>query len=99
MSTVIEPTPNYIVGVLFSVTGIANEITASVDSFVNFSIDPTKIDFTPYSELTEEEVLSWIDPTLIGSLQLSIQGQIDSILNPPSTPVDTPLPWSSECLD
>ena len=99
MSTVVEPTPNYIVKVLFTVIGTTDAIPpleSSVDSFVNFDVDPLQIDYKPYKNLTEEEVLSWIDPTLIGSMQLCVQGQIDSILNPLVAPKETPLPWEDK---
>lgn len=99
MATVIEPIPNYVTSVNFKVTGTTDSnppIVLSFDNSVNFNIDPTQTDFAPYSQLTEEEVLSWIEPTLIGSMQVSIQGQIDSILNPPIVPEITPLPWATE---
>jgi phage-related protein len=96
MSTVIEPVPNYIVGVVFTVTGTIDSIISSVDSFVNFDIDPTQTNIAPYSELTEEQVLSWIDSSLIGSMQSCVQGQIDAILNPPIVPEETPLPWATK---
>ena len=96
MATVTEPIQNYITSVNFKITAILDSINISVDSFVNFDIDSTLTDLAPYSQLTEEEVLSWIDSTLIGSLQLSLQSQINAILNPPITPEVTPLPWASE---
>jgi len=99
MATVTEPIPNYVTSVNFKVTGTTDSkppIVLSFDNLVNFDIDSTLTDLAPYSQLTEEEVLSWIDSTLIGSMQLSIQGQIDSMLNPPITPEITPLPWATE---
>ena len=99
MTTVTEPIPNYVNSVNFRVTGTTDLkplIVLSFDNSVNFDIDPTLTDLAPYSQLTEEEVLSWIDSTLIGSMQLSIQGQIDSMLNPPIVPEVTPLPWATE---
>jgi hypothetical protein len=98
MTTVTEPTPNYVTSVNFKVTGTTDSkppIVLSFDNSVNFNIDSTQTEFEPYSKLTEEEVLSWIDPTLIGSMQMSIKGQIDSILNPPVIPEETPLPWEN----
>ena len=99
MTTVTEPTPNYVNSVHFKVTGTTDSTPSIVlifDNSVNFNIDPTQTDFAPYSQLTEEEVLSWIDSTLIGSMQVSIQGQIDFIFNPPIVPEETPLPWATE---
>jgi hypothetical protein len=97
MATITEPIPNYVTSVNFKVTGSTDTnplIVLTFESSVNFDIDPTLSDLAPYSQLTEEEVLSWIDSTMIGSIQLSIQGQIESILNPPSSPEETPLPWA-----
>lgn len=99
MTTVTEPIPNYVNSVNFRVTGTTDSkptIVLSFDNLVNFDIDPTLTDLAPYSQLTEEEVLSWIDSTLIGSMQMCIQGQIDSMLNPPIVPEVTPLPWATE---
>jgi len=99
MTTVKEPIPNYVTSVNFKVIGTTDSkppIVLTFESSVNFNIDTMLTDLTPYSQLTEEEVLSWIDPTLIGSLQMSIQGQIDSILNPPIAPKAVPLPWATE---
>jgi len=96
MSTIIEPTPNYVVGVLFTVIGetdVDSLITLNLDSYVNFDVNPTQTNFAPYSELTEEEVLSWIDSTLIDSMKTCIENQIECILNPPIVPEITPLPW------
>lgn len=52
-------------------------------------------DFTPYSDLTEDQVLSWIWSS--GVDQMSVQAQIDNQIelqiNPPI--VILPLPWSN----
>jgi hypothetical protein len=96
MSTIVEPIHNYIVGVVFTVTGTIDSISSSVDCFVNFDIDSTQTNIAPYNKLTEKEVLSWIDSSLIGSMQSCVQGQIDAILNPPIVPKETPLPWATE---
>ena len=51
--------------------------------------------FTPYSQLTEAQVLGWcwangVDQT---ATEASVQSQIDSQINPPI--VTPPLPWSA----
>jgi hypothetical protein len=96
IQTVIEPIPNYVTSILITVTGTTDSetpVTASINSLINFNIDTTQTDLKPYSELTEDEVLSWIDPILIESMKLCVEGQINSILNPPLIPKITPLPW------
>jgi hypothetical protein len=55
-------------------------------------------EFTPYADLTEAIVLGWVKESLgengIISIEACIQGQIDSEINPPISPENTPLPWS-----
>lgn len=55
--------------------------------------------FTPYAELTEEQVLGWVTPTIsaqdLADMEAGIAGDIDWIIqqenaNNPTTP---PLPW------
>jgi hypothetical protein len=97
--TISDVIPNFVTSANFRIIGTLKSnptITASVDSFVNFNIDPEQTEFSPYDKLTETDVLLWIDPTVIGSLQCCIQEQINVILNPPIIPEETPLPWASE---
>ena len=57
-----------------------------------FSFDPTN--FTPYSQLTQEQVLSWVWSTVD---QTAIEGvvaaQLTNLANPPV--VALPLPWAA----
>lgn len=59
------------------------------------SVNPDN--FTPFEQLTEETVLSWIKPIVVGDYEehvnKQIQKQIDNKKNPG---VDKPLPWASE---
>jgi hypothetical protein len=53
---------------------------------------PTSEDFIPYSELTQNVVISWLEYTLdISNLQVRVDTQINFIENPPT--VSIPLPW------
>jgi len=47
--------------------------------------------------LTEEIVLGWVqaEPNVTINTEACVQGQINSIITPPVTPQDTPLPWVS----
>jgi hypothetical protein len=51
--------------------------------------------FIPYASLTEAIVIGWIPESQITSAQQCVQGQIDSLINPPVSPANTPLPWSA----
>ena len=50
--------------------------------------------FTPYADLTQDQVLSWIwaGPVDQTVTETAVQAQIDNLINPPS--VSPPLPWS-----
>jgi len=50
--------------------------------------------FTPYNQLTQEQIWSWIDPTIDRTaIETGLQEQIDIQKNPPI--VTPPLPWSA----
>ena len=54
--------------------------------------------FTPYDQLTEDQVVGWIQSALgenvISQIYASIDAQVNNIQNPPPTPQPQPLPWS-----
>jgi hypothetical protein len=51
--------------------------------------------FIPYADLTEAIVIGWIPEQAMASAQACVQGQIDSMITPPVSPQNTPLPWSA----
>jgi hypothetical protein len=86
----------------YTVTATSDDvppITASIDGSTQFSI-PTEGEFTPYADLTEEQVLGWIqaEPNLVINTQANLDGQIESQISPPVTPSETPLPWQSTLI-
>lgn len=62
-----------------------------------FTIDPEKPNYTPFEDLTEEEVIEWTQAALgearVASIYESIDAQIENQKNPPV--VTPPLPWSA----
>ena len=52
--------------------------------------------FTPYDELTEDQVIGWVKTSLgedqIKTIEAELQTQLDDLINPPV--VLLPLPWS-----
>jgi hypothetical protein len=94
----IDGKEDYVVTAIYDVVGVDGNYTASMTSnMAQFSTeDITK--FTPYADLTEAIVLAWVKESLgengIISIEACIQGQIDSEINPPITPQETPLPWN-----
>ena len=93
MYTMDTPEPGFVVNLLWTVTGVDGQYTASIDGNSQFMVQEGT--FTPYSQLTESQVLGWIPPEQIASAQACVQGQLDSLANPPVSPQNTPLPWSA----
>ena len=91
MYTLDTPDPGFVVNVLWTVTGVDGQYTASIDGNSQFTVQEGT--FTPYPQLTESQVIGWIPPEQIASAQANVQGQIDSMITPPVSPANTPLPW------
>ncbi len=94
MYTLQQPDPNYVVNVLWKVTGVDGQNTASIDGNTQFNSADQEGAFIPYADLTPQIVIGWIPQNQIDSAQACVQGQIDSMINPPVSPANTPLPWS-----
>jgi hypothetical protein len=95
MYTLQQPDPNYVVNALWEVTGVDGEYTASIGGNTQFNSADQEGTFIPYDQLTQEQVIGWIPESQITSAQQCVQGQIDSLINPPVSPANTPLPWSA----
>jgi hypothetical protein len=93
MYTLQQPDPNYVVNAIWQVTGVDGSNTASIGGNTQFDSQQAT-PFIPYDQLTEAVVLSWIPESAITSAQACVQGQIDSMITPPISPANTPLPWS-----
>ena len=94
MYTLQQPDPNYVVNVLWTVTGVDDSNTASIDGNTQFNSADQEDPFIPYDQLTEQIVIGWIPANQIESAQACVQGQINSMISPPVSPANTPLPWS-----
>ena len=91
--TLQQPDPNYVVNAIWQVTGVDGEYTASIAGNTQFSSQQGAV-FVPYDDLTETIVIGWIPESAITSAQACVQGQLDSLANPPVSPANTPLPWA-----
>ena len=95
MYTLQTPDPDYVVNVLWTVTGVDGANTASIDGNTQFDSSQAPESFIPYDQLTEATVIGWIPADQIASAQACVQGQIDSMITPPVSPENTPLPWAA----
>ena len=93
MYTLQTPDPDYVVNVLYEVTGVSGEYTASIGGNTQFNSADQVGAFIPYASLTEAVVIGWIPESAITSAQQCVQGQIDSMITPPVSPAAQPLPW------
>lgn len=93
MYTIDTPEPGFVYNVLWTVTGVDGTYTAEIGGNSQFTVQegPT---FTPYDQLTQAQVLAWIPAEQISSAQSCVQGQINSLITPPVSPQNTPLPWA-----
>jgi len=89
---------NYVVNAAYDVTGVDGTYSASLSNTAQFSTASVS-PFIPYDQLTNDIVVGWIQQDLgvngVNSIEACIQGQIDSQINPPVVPVNTPLPWAT----
>ena len=93
MYTIDTPEPGFVCNVLWTVTGVDGSYTAEIGGNSQFTVQEGS--FTPYSSLTQAQVLAWIPAEQIASAQACVQGQIDSMITPPVSPEAQPLPWAA----
>lgn len=95
MYTLQTPDPDYVVNVLYQVTGVDGANTASIGGNTQFNSADQEGAFIPYASLTQSIVIGWIPESAITSAQQCVQGQIDSMITPPVSPANTALPWAT----
>ena len=83
-----------VVNVNYLVAGVDGTYTADIGFSQQFTIQQGEA-FTPYAQLTQDQVVGWADPQTVSNMQACVQGQIDSMINPPVSPSSQPLPWSA----
>ena len=100
MNTVsaIDGQADVVVSANWQLTGTQDAYTASITAWCQFTLQQGS-GFTPYSELTEEQVIGWVQSIYgeqtITSFEKNIQDNIDLQINPPPVPEPQPLPWGS----
>ena len=96
MYTVPNPT-GYVVTVNFIVSGTDGTYTANIDGSIQFTPEQNQPDFVPYDQLTQDEVMGWINTATNNqeNYYANVQGQINSMITPPVSPSSQPLPWSA----
>ena len=84
-----------VVTAVWKVIGVEGAYTAEIVGNSQFTLLPDAPNFTPYSSLTQAQVVGWIPEYEIISAQQCVQGQINSMINPPVLPAAQSLPWAN----
>lgn len=94
---------NYVVTAMYGVEAFEDKTKTKVVSSGNmatFKVTQDQPDYIPYDQLTNDIVIGWIQSQLgkegVASIEQSLQGQINTILNPPPTPQEQPLPFKTK---
>lgn len=86
---------NIVTDVIWTLTGNDGEFTANESGGVGLTYDPTK-NYTPYNELTQDQVIQWaqsiMGEELIGYYKGLIEKKLYDLKYPPL--VNPPLPWN-----
>ena len=88
----VEGQTDVVVNVLYKVAGIDGQYEATIDNNQRCTLTPGQA-FIPYAQLTQDQVIGWLDPQMINSCQECVQGQINSMITPPVSPTNQTLPW------
>jgi len=74
-------------------TGVDGEFTSSVYGSVSFPEPAVGGTFTPYVDLTLDEVLSWVWENGVDKVATedTVTKQVETLVNPPV--ITPPLPW------
>jgi hypothetical protein len=95
------PTTGSLTDVVFNVhwrrnaTETVDDTQYFADVYGSLSVPaPSAENFTPYEDLTFEQVCGWLEAGLdVESLDANLEAQIENQINPPV--VSLPLPWVS----
>jgi hypothetical protein len=91
----VEGQTDVVVTALYTVLGVDGQYNAEIGGSQQFTIPADDPNFTPYSQLTQAQVIGWIPESAIASCQACVQGQINSMITPPVSPTSQPLPWTT----
>ena len=83
-----------VVEAAWTCTGIDGTHYAAISGLTRVAFDSSST-YTPYADLTEEQVLTWVYSSGVdqSSVQAQIDNQIELQINPPI--VILPLPWTN----
>ena len=88
----LRPNGAIVVRVEWQVSGVDRNIAATVSGFQEFTYDPAT-EFTPYYDLTEAQVLSWVHAAMGDQRKAYEDMVMQQIEQKKAEPIVLPLPW------
>jgi hypothetical protein len=88
----LRPDDAIVVSARWRVFGWDGDVTVNVAGVQEFVYDPTT-EFTPYWELTEEQVLSWVHRAMAGQRKAYEDMVMQQVAQKKAEPITLPLPW------
>jgi hypothetical protein len=86
---------DYVVTSHWTLTATDGTYTGSVYGTASFEVDPDKPNYTPYADLTLDQVIAWTQAALgeeqVASLESNVLSQLEAQINP--SIVSPALPW------
>jgi len=96
-----EPMPleYFVTTVVYTVTATDGTYSSTYKGRQNYTYIP-EAQHIPYSQLTSNIVIAWVQVSLgadgVASIQNTLNGQIDYQANPPVSPAPVPSPWEGQ---
>lgn len=95
--TTVGSLQDYVVQSRWTCTGTdENGLTGTFSGATPFTPDPSQPDYTPYAQLTEAQVLGWIQAVVVGGYWDHVNGVIAEQIAKKKDPVTqtSTFPWS-----
>lgn len=92
-----EGQPGFVFQTYWTKTGVDEEGRSGTFTGATPLIPSTEGNFTPFEQLTEEQVLTWIKEVVVGDYERHVNEQIQKQIDTQKNPVEEPkLPWATE---
>lgn len=93
---VLEGQADVVVSAQWNILGEDQGYSYNLNGWQEFTVKQGE-GFTPYDQLTEEQVIGWVQSAMgakqIEYIESLIQGFLNNLINPPIEPITPPLPW------
>ncbi len=87
----------YVVNAVYDVIATNGTYNSQITNACQFAVKPNDPNYVPYADLTNDIVIDWVQQTIgvdgVTSITNCLDGLIESQVNPPIAPQNTPLPF------